>query len=434
MSDHIDKECAPPAASAENEGRTPLLSASPAVPKKPQEYRLKDIQWRDMRTGAQRNVKIVTQNENGPCPLIALTNVLALSTNLTIASKRTTTDEELLGLLANHLLLRTEPPSAPLSGEVVPAEHDVNAVLSLLPTLSKGLDVDLQFSHIYDFAVTPAFMLFRAFGVDLVHGWVVDPESRVAGILMEECRNSYDGAVEFIFAADEVSGGQVVGNGGGVSQALSDTQSRTVAKAIELNEWMSSNATQLTDCGLHSLGTMLPEGHLCVLFRNNHFSTLYRRGTGELYLLCTDDVVAGDERIVWETLSDVRQNGARFLDSMFRPIGREATEDYVCESSGASEQIDEDYALALRLHEEERGKELQVRQQDRMPPGMDTGSSLYGVPVVTREGEGRLAKAIYRSESDENFSRRMTDAFLPHEAAAAKQKKKPSDSDRCVIC
>ncbi|KAJ1823983.1 hypothetical protein LPJ60_001126 [Coemansia sp. RSA 2675] len=428
MSDHIDKESTPPA--TESEGNTPLLSASPA-PKKVQEYRLKDIQWRDTRTGTRRNVKIVTQNENGPCPLIALTNVLTLSTNFTIPSKRTTTDEELLGLLANHLLLRTEPPSAPAEEGSVPAEHDVNAVLSLLPTLSKGLDVDLQFSHIYDFAVTPAFMLFRAFGVDLVHGWVVDPESHVAGILMEECRNSYDAAVEFIFAADELSGGQVVG--GSVGRELSEAQNRTVARAIELNEWMNSNATQLTDCGLHSLGTMLPEGHLCVLFRNNHFSTLYRRGTGELYLLCTDDVVAGDERIVWETLSDVRQNGARFLDSMFRPIGRETTEDYVCESSGASEQIDEDYALALRLHEEERGKGLQVRQMDRMPPGMDAGG-LYGVPVVTREGEGRLAKAIYRSESDENFSRRMTDAFLPHEAAAAKQKKKTSNADRCIIC
>ncbi|KAJ2096460.1 hypothetical protein GGI09_004344 [Coemansia sp. S100] len=448
-----DEDRHTPAVSVEDERRTPLLSSSPA--KKKQEYRLKDIQWRDTRTGRLRNVKIVTQNENGPCPLIALINVLTLSTNLVIGgvSKRTTTDEELMGLLANHLLLRTEPPSAydvgNSGGESVPAEHDVNAVLSLLPTLSKGLDVDLQFSHIYDFATTPASLLFRAFGVDLVHGWVVDPEDGVAGILLDECRNSYEGAVEFIFAADELSGGHVVG-GGDQSRVLSDAQSRTVSKAIQLNEWMNANATQLTDCGLHNLGTMLPGNHLCVLFRNNHFSTLFRRGTGELYILCTDDVVAGDERIVWETLSDVRQTSARFLDSGFQPLDkprRESTEDYVCESSDnrASEQIDEDYALALRLHEEERNdgqrKNLQVRQQDRLPPGMDVKkhSQLYGVPVVTREGEGRLARAIYRSESDENFSRRMTDAFLPHEAAAAKAKQqrprdKSSDSDRCVIC
>ncbi|KAJ2013162.1 hypothetical protein GGI14_005516, partial [Coemansia sp. S680] len=347
-----DEDRLTPAVSVEDERRTPLLSSSPA--KKKQEYRLKDIQWRDTRTGRLRNVKIVTQNENGPCPLIALINVLTLSTNLVIGgvSKRTTTDEELMGLLANHLLLRTEPPSAydvgNSGGESVPAEHDVNAVLSLLPTLSKGLDVDLQFSHIYDFATTPASLLFRAFGVDLVHGWVVDPEDGVAGILLDECRNSYEGAVEFIFAADELSGGHVVG-GGDQSRVLSDAQSRTVSKAIQLNEWMNANATQLTDCGLHNLGTMLPGNHLCVLFRNNHFSTLFRRGTGELYILCTDDVVAGDERIVWETLSDVRQTSARFLDSGFQPLDRprrESTEDYVCESSDnrASEQIDEDYA------------------------------------------------------------------------------------------
>ncbi|KAJ2579231.1 hypothetical protein GGH95_003210, partial [Coemansia sp. RSA 1836] len=149
---------------------------------------------------------------------------------------------------------------------------------------------------------------------------------------------------------------------------------------------------------------------------------------------------------------------------------RETTEDYVCESSArggsggsgdrASEQIDEDYALALRLHDEEQQQQqqqqsgggggqqrrLQVRQQDRLPPGMDVKEhgQLYGVPVVTREGENRLARAIYRSASDENFSRRMTDAFLPHEAAATKAKqqqqqqrpkdKSSGDSDRCVIC
>ncbi|KAJ2810099.1 hypothetical protein H4S07_002865 [Coemansia furcata] len=421
-----------PMVEEEEERRTPLLPSA-------KEYRLKDIQWRDPLTGCQRQVKIVTQNENGPCPLIALVNVLALSTSLAVgsANKRTTTDEELAGLLANHLLLRTEPPRAydvgSGAGESVPAEHDVNAVLSLLPTLGKGLDVDLQFAHIYDFAATPASLLFRAFGVDLVHGWVVDPEDDVAGILLDECRNSYDGAVEFILAANELksSGGE-----------LSDAQDRAVARALRLSEWMEDNATQLTDCGLHSLGTMLPENRLCVLFRNNHFSTLYRRGAGELFLLCTDDGVAGDTRIVWETLGDVRQTTARFLDSQFRALDS-PREDYVREEEGSA-QIDEDYALALRLHHEEeerrRGGALQVRQQDRLPPGMDARGQLYGVPVVTREGEGRLAKAIYRSESDENFARRMTDTFLPHEAAAMKAKQqrpreKPKDnSDRCVIC
>ncbi|KAJ2745450.1 hypothetical protein GGI20_002157 [Coemansia sp. BCRC 34301] len=423
---------------------TPLLS--PPV-NKPQEYRLKVIQWRDPQTQRLREAKIVTQNENGPCPLIALVNVLTLTTSsgFTIGgspNKRTTTDEELVSLLANHLLQRTEPPpdSSNETGHSVPAEHDVNAVLSLLPTLSKGLDVDLQFSHIYDFGVTPASLLFRAFAVDLVHGWVVDPkeEQEVAAILLRDCRNSYEGAVEFIFAADVLCGGKVVGR----SKMADGTQTGSVADALRLSEWMDMNATQLTDCGLHGLGTLLPPNHLCVLFRNNHFSTLFRRSTGELYILCTDDVVASDERIVWETLSDVRQASSRFLDSQFQPLSkqivagsREQTEDYVCEKEG-SEQIDEDYALALRLNDEEqRGGErrLQVRQQDRLPPGMvvKEHGQLYGVPVVTREGETQLARAIYRSASDENFSRRMTDAFLPHEAAKAKQHKK---EEKCIIC
>ncbi|KAJ2908738.1 hypothetical protein GGI21_002583 [Coemansia aciculifera] len=439
---------------------TPLLSSSP---RGATEYRLKDIQWRDMQTGRLRDVKIVTQSENGPCPLLALINVLTLSTpgfSPLNSSLSTTTDSELIELLANHLLT--------LSSSGGDESDIVGSVLSVLPTLSKGLDVDLQFSHIYDFAATEASRLFRAFGVDLVHGWVVDPEEdrAVAGILLDHCRNSYEGAVEFIFAADELSGGQVVGRDGDKVEELPGGD-RSVADAVLLNEWMLANATQLTDCGLFRLGTMLPDNHLCVLFRNNHFSTLFRRSPGELYLLCTDDVVAGDDRIVWETLSDVRQTTARFLDSQFQPLTNNQTQtqtqkqreimttdsDYATpipssssnnrvppEHRQASEQIDEDYALALRLHDEEQQQRqdsgqrqrLQVRQQDRLPPGMDVKEHghLYGVPVVTREGENRLARAIYRSASDENFSRRMTDAFLPHEAAANKARQQQDDQQR----
>ncbi|KAJ2664994.1 hypothetical protein IW148_001751 [Coemansia sp. RSA 1199] len=422
-------------------------------------YRLKDMQWRDPSTGRTREVKIVTQNANGPCPLIALTNALQLTGAIQIVgSRRTISGDELTGMLADRLFQN--------DGGTV-SETDVTQTLALLPTLARGLDVDLRFAHVYDFADSGPIQLFRAFGVDLVHGWVVDAEleQRVAGVLVGECSNSYEGAVEFILAADEVSHGQVVAHNvddadvRGADAELTEKQLATVRSAIELNAWLEQTATQLTSCGLRMLGTMLPNAHLCVLFRNNHFSTLYKRAPGELFLLCTDDAVAGDSRIVWESLRDVHQTTSQFFDSQFRLLN--VGGDYVQQVDGRggsadaqeAAQIDEDYALALKLHEQEQqarqgrqghagqqgSEQLQVRQQDRMPPGMHVREHghLYGVPEVSREGEAQLARAMYRSASDENFERRMENTFMPNKAAtnsALRQQQKKHDDDKCIVC
>ncbi|KAJ1728366.1 hypothetical protein LPJ61_004070 [Coemansia biformis] len=393
------------------------------------------------------------------------------------------TDDELTGILAN-LLFDQQPSNV----------GDVSAVLSLLPLLHKGLDVDLRFSHIRDFAETANARLFAAFGVELVHGWVVDEqsESEVARVL-GSCGNSYEGAVEFILAADELSSGVIEqghpgppdghqrhGESSSNSGELDEAQQRRVHEAIALNEWLQATATQLTERGLAMLQADLGGDSLSVMFRNNHFSTLFRRADGQLFLLCTDDVVAADPRIVWESLSDVHQATSQFVDSRFLPLasgnhdgseggggGGSSRGDgsgdkrregdyarqgarYASREQEAAAQIDSDYAMALRLHEEERERDqqsqLQVRQQDRHPPGMDVkrgGNTLFNVPEVTREGETRLARAIHRTQSDENFDRQMQAAFLPNEAVRARpprqrqqeqqQQHQQAAQDKCVI-
>ncbi|KAJ1746077.1 hypothetical protein LPJ58_005842, partial [Coemansia sp. RSA 1591] len=81
-----------------------------------------------------------------------------------------------------------------------------------------------------------------------------------------------------------------------------------------------------------------------------------------------------------------------------------------------------------------------VRQQDRMPPGMHVREHghLHNVPEVSREGEAQLARAMYRSASDENFERRMENTFMPNKAATnsalRQQKKHDDDDDKCIVC
>ena len=46
--------------------------------------------------------------------------------------------------------------------------------------------------------------------------------------------------------------------------------------ALLAEEFLTNSATQLTYHGLSELSSTLEDGQICVLFRNNHFSTLFK--------------------------------------------------------------------------------------------------------------------------------------------------------------
>ena len=46
--------------------------------------------------------------------------------------------------------------------------------------------------------------------------------------------------------------------------------------ALIAEEFLNKTASQLTYCGLCELASTVKEEELCVFFRNNHFSTLYK--------------------------------------------------------------------------------------------------------------------------------------------------------------
>ena len=57
-----------------------------------------------------RTVPIVCQNENGPCPLLALVNVLLLRGHVMLrGDPRKATSDELIAIVANHLM-ESNPP------------------------------------------------------------------------------------------------------------------------------------------------------------------------------------------------------------------------------------------------------------------------------------------------------------------------------------
>lgn len=73
-------------------------------------------------------------------------------------------------------------------------------------------------------------------------------------------------------------------------------------KASVVQRFFDSTPSQLSMDGLFHLHSLLREGELAVLFRNNHFSTITKYNN-TLYSLITDIGFVHDLSRVWETLS-----------------------------------------------------------------------------------------------------------------------------------
>ncbi len=131
----------------------------------------------------------VSQNANGPCSLLALSNILILRGSIHIPpsprhpthSPLYITYSTLSSLIGDFLITRPN-----LGGG---RGLSVSAALEILPSTVKGLDVNVGFDGIGSFEPIHRdgngsnggdggeLALFEFCGVDLVHGWVVDESS-----------------------------------------------------------------------------------------------------------------------------------------------------------------------------------------------------------------------------------------------------------------
>ncbi|GMF51658.1 unnamed protein product [Phytophthora fragariaefolia] len=97
-----------------------------------------------------------------------------------------------------------------------------------------------------------------------------------------------------------------------------DTATTLLEEGPVLEEFFNSTASQLTYYGLVKLHEGLRERQLCVFFRNNHFSTLFKF-EGALYLLVTDAGYLDEPSVVWELLNEI-DGDTEYLDADFRPV------------------------------------------------------------------------------------------------------------------
>lgn len=105
-----------------------------------QEYQLKWIQWK----GGER-YPIVTQNSNGPCPLLAIINVLLLRKAITIPPMyEIITANQLMDFLCDCIL--SAVPQNIVDEERANYEQNFQDAMSVLPKLATGLDVNVKFN------------------------------------------------------------------------------------------------------------------------------------------------------------------------------------------------------------------------------------------------------------------------------------------------
>ncbi|KAK4262699.1 hypothetical protein QN277_028230 [Acacia crassicarpa] len=126
-----------------------------------------------------RTTPIVLQNENGPCPLLAICNVLLLRNSIHLSPDvAEVSQEKLLSLVAERLIDSNSNVNNKDAGYVKNQLQNISDAIDLLPRLATGIDVNIKFKRINDFEFTPECAIFDLLDISLYHGWIVDPEDR----------------------------------------------------------------------------------------------------------------------------------------------------------------------------------------------------------------------------------------------------------------
>lgn len=285
----------------------------------------------------QNNRRIILlQNENGPCALLALVNVLLLS------PKHTKISRDLISLVNDkkkvslHELLET---LADIALKIPNSDESfVNKLLVLLPNLHTGLNINPKFDG--KIQNSDEVAIFNLFDVELVHGWVMD-ETTVSSKGIS--KYSYESAQDLLTTVADIK-----------AKVLKvDNEEKLLTDATMLNEFLKESPTQFTEYGLSCLQNDTQRNSFYVFFRNDHFSTIYN-SNGIIYALVTDLGFKHCKEITWEAIISIDGSSDTFCDDSFKEVSLEPEKSKTEENiRNLNMQISNDNDLARQLQEEE---------------------------------------------------------------------------------
>ncbi|CAF3438241.1 unnamed protein product [Rotaria socialis] len=292
-------------------------------------YLIKWIEFNHQRT------PILLQNLNGPCPLIAIANILLLRNRIHLNSNAgEISTERLIAIIAEYMLqIDTTKFSAE---DHVIYEHNVEDALAVLPKLQTGIDVNVKFNGVDKFEYTRECIIFDLLGIQLFHGWIIDPQNYELQKIINSNGSSYNQLVEKMLRQKQ------------------STNEKLARESFLIEEFLEESRSQLTYYGLLKLNETMRNNQLAVLFRNNHFSTIWKNNT-QLLLLVSDQGFLNQSSIVFETLSNI-DNNSSFTDGYGEKWQKPVP---------VNEAQDRDLAIAMQNQEHIRYQEAQLRQQQQ---------------------------------------------------------------------
>ncbi|KAM0220675.1 hypothetical protein ACHAPA_003903 [Fusarium lateritium] len=388
---------------------------------KTETYQIKNIQWHDSSSPTNpRTSPILIQNANGPCPLVALVNALTLTTpadveDTALVQTLRSREQVSLNLLLDAVFDELMSPRRTSSEDALP---DVGDLYAFLQSLHTGMNVNPRFiptesmvnaykrtslTHLHPaergdlipgtFENTAEMGLYATFSIPLIHGWL-PPKNEHAYESLERQAASYEDVQNLLFREEELEQKLSDSQGG-----LTESEQQLYQDIMIIKEFLDNSATQLTPWGIDVIGKAIRPGTFAILFRNDHFSTLYcHPQSKQLITLVTDAGFKTHAEIVWETLSDVNGGNTEYLSGDFRVVssggaapstsagnyssndngqwttvqtrrGKSRSDEEVPMSPSA-EQEDRDLALALQLQEEEeerhRAEEARRRRESML--------------------------------------------------------------------
>jgi hypothetical protein len=392
-------------------------------------YQIKHFNWFDHSSRKLRRSSMLTQNKNGPCPLLALVNALILGakdeSQAALDEALRTREQVSLGLIIETLMDELLSRGLEAVGEVMPDVDELNHFLMRLRT---GMNANPRFVHpstpppnlmdadesmlnvprhrratqrLGTFEATPDMKLYGAFQVPLIHGWLPEPGSDAARAFARSAQ-TYEDAQALQFGEEELEYKLT-------HQGLSEAEENMWQDINSIKNFLKAYPTQLTPTGLEAVQDSIPSGAFAIMFRNDHFSTIYKHpGSGQLFTLITDAGYADRDEIIWESLVDISGKHNEFFSGDFMPVshndpGNESSTHPTARRTSQllsvnnppsatplspqeqQEQHDADFAMALQLQEEEEQRQRAERNRRR-----GSGNPSTNTPQQRRPQAGNI--------------------------------------------
>ncbi|KAI9895038.1 MAG: hypothetical protein M1814_000263 [Vezdaea aestivalis] len=418
-----------PSSSSGGEQPTPASPTSQkkeAKKAKKETYQIKQINWYDANSRHNpRRSPILVQNLNGPCPLLALVNALTLSTpagaDTALIETLRVREQISLGFLLDAVF---DELMSGRRGDAAQELPDVGELYAFLSALHSGMNVNPRFrplanpQNIMDlphdsappnniddsspggFEETREMRFYSTFAVRLIHGWLPQ-KNHPAYAALERSAATYEDAQNLMFREEELEDKLQ-------THGLNPEEQLLLEDITTIKYFLNQSATQLTAHGLKVIQSSLGLGEIAILFRNDHFSTLYKHPqSGQLLQLITDAGYASHDEIIWESLVDVNGELCEFFSGDFRPIGNVAGD--VQPTNNQSDDTEGWTTVERNGNKSNRSRTDPTLTPTQQQPKALTAAEPTFTPNTEQEDRD-FALALQMQEEEEERERRETTA------------------------